>query len=186
MKRSDMIYEEMQKTSAEIKHLNENLDELAEAYAETLELESQEYRTGMVYEHKYLGIKAILTSAGFPKGTEKVAENLLYSLISLESGNRYYEPASLETLKALMIEEGGFVEIGHISDLLEECEYEYEEQPEIDIFHDKQSSTLDVYIDGDMIGLFNLRCEEHELAKEIATELSDIFDALGLEHTTTV
>ena len=184
MKRSDMIYEEMQKTSAEIDHLNENLNVLAEAYAETLELENKEYRTGIVYEHKYLGIKVILISVGFPKGTEKVTENLLYSLISLENGNRYYEPTSLESLKALMIEEGGFVAIGHISDLLEECECE--EQPEIDIFYDKQSSTLDVYMDGDMVGLFNLRCEEHELAKEIATELSDIFDALGLEHTTTV
>ena len=184
MKRSDMIYEEMQKTSAEIDHLNENLNVLAEAYAETLVLENLEYRTGIVYEHKYLGIKVILTSVGFPKGTEKVTENLLYSLISLENGNRYYEPTSLESLKALMIEEGGFVAIGHISDLLEECECE--EQPEIDIFYDKQPSTLDVYMDGDMVGLFNLRCEEHELAKEIATELSDIFDALGLEHTTTV
>ena len=97
MLKSEHILQEIEAKRQEIEEIQAEIDELHADYAEAMAFESQNYGVGCVYEHSLYEIEAVIVMAGIVEKEDGC--DLLYSLISLETGNRFYEPSTLEEIK---------------------------------------------------------------------------------------
>ena len=173
MLKSEHILQEIEAKRQEIEEIQAEIDELHADYAEAMAFESQNYGVGCVYEHSLYEIEAVIVMAGIVEKEDGC--DLLYSLISLETGNRFYEPSTLEELKNEMVEEGRFNYIGHISDYVQS---KNKQKEKVELIYDETCNT----IDDEYISVFDLEVGSNALKYEIIEEISDLLNYFGIEH----
>ncbi|MDD6761257.1 MAG: hypothetical protein PUD99_07565 [Turicibacter sp.] len=177
MLKSEHILQEIEAKRQEIEEIQAEIDELHADYAEAMAFESQNYGVGCVYEHSLYEIEAVIVMAGIVEKEDGC--DLLYSLISLETGNRFYEPSTLEELKNEMVEEGRFNYIGHISDYVQS---KNKQKEKVELIYDETCNTIDVVVDDEYISVFDLEVGSNALKYEIIEEISDLLNYFGIEH----
>ena len=177
MLKREHIVQDIEAKREEIKERQAEIDELHADYAEAMAFESQNYGVGCVYEHSLYEIEAVIVMAGIVEKEDGC--DLLYSLISLETGNRFYEPSTLEELKNEMVEEGRFNYIGHISDYVQS---KNKQKEKVELIYDETCNTIDVVVDDEYISVFDLEVGSNALKYEIIEEISDLLNYFGIEH----
>lgn len=177
MLKSEHILEEIEAKRQEIEEIQAEIDELHADYAEAMAFESQNYSVGAVFEHSLYEVEAVITMAGIVEKEDGC--DLLYSLISLETGNRFYEPSTLEELKNEMVEEGRFNYIGHISDYTQS---KNKQKEKVELVYDETCNTIDIVVDGEYISVFDLEVGSNILKYEIIEEISDLLSYFDIEH----
>lgn len=177
MLKSEHILQEIEAKRQEIEEIQAEIDELHADYAEAIAFESQNYGVGCVYEHSLYEIEAVIVMAGIVEKEDGC--DLLYSLISLETGNRFYEPSTLEELKNEMVEEGRFNYIGHISDYVQS---KNKQKEKVELVYDETCNTIDIVVDGEYISVFDLEVGSNILKYEIIEEISDLLSYFEIEH----
>ena len=173
MLKSEHILQEIEAKRQEIEEIQAEIDELHADYAEAMAFESQNYGVGCVYEHSLYEIEAVIVMAGIVEKEDGC--DLLYSLISLETGNRFYEPSTLEELKNEMVEDY----IGHISDYVQS---KNKQKEKVELIYDETCNTIDVVVDDEYISVFDLEVGSNALKYEIIEEISDLLNYFGIEH----
>lgn len=177
MLKSEHILQEIEAKRQEIEEIQAEIDELHADYAEAMAFESQNYGVGCVYEHSLYEIEAVIVMAGIVEKED--GYDPLYSLISLETGNRFYEPSTLEELKNEMVEEGRFNYIGHISDYVQ---FKNKQKEKVELIYDETCNTIDVVVDDEYISVFDLEVGSNALKYEIIEEISDLLSYFEIEH----